>query len=76
MCAGFLSPVDRLKRDDPLMEEDEGKRSCSEAANGGFRPTLPDAVVRQLTFGQEMYNGVSSQLPPQAVREMKEEAYR
>ena len=73
MRAGFLSPVDRLKRDDPLMEEE---RSCSEAANGGFRPTLPDAVVRQLTFGQEMYNGMSSQLPPQAVREMKEEAYR
>ena len=58
------------------MEEEGPKRTCSEANNEGFRPSLPDLVVRQLTFGPASCNGINTQLPQKAVQEIQEEAYR
>ena len=71
-----FSPIDRCKREESLVEEEGPKRTCSEANNEGFRPSLPDLVVRQLTFGPASCNGINTQLPQKAVQEIQEEAYR
>ena len=76
MCSNSFSPIDRCKREESLVEEEGPKRTCSEANNEGFRPSLPDLVVRQLTFGPASCNGINTQLPQKAVQEIQEEAYR
>ena len=74
--SSVFSPIDRCKREESLVEEEGTKRTCSDTNNEGFRPSLPDLVVRQLTFGPASYNGIGSQLPQKAVQEMQEEAYK
>lgn len=74
--SNLFSPVDRCKREESLGGEEGCKRNCSETNNEGFRPSLPDCVVRQLTFGPVPYNGINSQLPQKAVQEIQEEAFK